>query len=60
MKYDRRYDDIINLPHHVSPTRPRMSNADRAAQFAAFAALSGHSEAMRETARQAEEENRDK
>lgn len=46
-----RYDDIINLPHHVSATHPQMSRQDRAAQFAPFAALSGHGEAIRETAR---------
>ena len=31
------YDDIIDLPHHVSTTRPQMSRLDRAAQFAPFA-----------------------
>ena len=36
-----RYDDIINLPYHVSPTRKQMSMHDRAAQFAPFAALVG-------------------
>ena len=36
------YDDIINLPHHTSPTRPRMSMIDRAAQFSPFAALTGY------------------
>ena len=46
-----RYDDIINLPHHVSKTRKPMSMADRAAQFAPFAALSGHNEALVETER---------
>ena len=46
-----RYDDIINLPHHVSPTRQRMSMHDRAAQFAPFAALVGYDEAVAETAR---------
>ena len=46
-----RYDDIINLPHHVSPTRPRMSIHDRAAQFAPFAALVGYDDAVAETAR---------
>ena len=45
------YDDIINLPHHVSPTRKRMSMHDRAAQFAPFAALVGYDEAVAETAR---------
>ena len=46
-----RYDDIINLPHHVSPTRQRMSMHDRAAQFAPFAALIGYDDAIAETAR---------
>ena len=46
-----RYDDIIELPHHQSTERLRMSLHDRAAQFAPFAALSGHEEAIEETAR---------
>ena len=50
-KDEHRYDDIINLPHHVSTTRPRMSVLDRAAQFSPFAALTGHEEAIKETAR---------
>lgn len=45
------YDDIINLPHHVSKVHPRMSMYQRAAQFAPFAALTGHDAAIRETAR---------
>ena len=45
------YEDIINLPHHVSDRHPRMSMEDRAAQFAPFAALTGHADAIRETAR---------
>lgn len=45
------YEDIIHLSHHVSPKRPQMSMKDRAAQFAPFAALTGHEEAVRETAR---------
>ena len=45
------YDDIIHLPHHVSQTRPRMSAADRAAQFSPFAAVVGHDAAIRETGR---------
>ena len=45
------YSKIINLPHHQSATRKRMSNYDRAAQFAPFAALTGHNEAIKETAR---------
>lgn len=46
-----RYDDIINLPHHVSGKHPRMSMQDRAAQFAPFAALRGHSDAIQEVCR---------
>ena len=46
-----RCDDIINLPHHVSSTRQRMSMHDRAAQFAPFAALVGYDDAVAETAR---------
>ena len=46
------YNDIINMPHHVSNNRPQMSMRDRAAQFAPFAALTGYDDAVRETARQ--------
>lgn len=45
------YDDIINLPHHVSKKRPRMSAVDRGAQFSPFAALTGYDAAVKETAR---------
>lgn len=45
------YEDIINLPHHVSDTRAQMSLHDRAAQFSPFAALTGHEAAIEETAR---------
>ena len=48
---DDRYNDIINLPHHQSKKRPHMSLYDRAAQFAPFSALTGHDDAIRETAR---------
>lgn len=46
-----KYDEIIELPHHVSANRRPMSMYDRAAQFAPFAALNGHDEAIAETAR---------
>ena len=49
------YDDIINLPRHVSPNRPKMAMIDRAAQFAPFAALTGYDKAIDETARHKEE-----
>lgn len=50
-----QYDDIINLPHHVSTTRPQMSREIRAAQFAPFAALTGYEDAVNETARLTDE-----
>lgn len=45
------YDDILHLPHPTSKRHPRMSIADRAAQFSPFAALTGHGAAIEETAR---------
>ena len=47
----KTYEDIIYLPHHVSTKHPHMSAIDRAAQFSPFAALTGYSEAIKETAR---------
>lgn len=49
------YDDIIAQPYPFAGDRPRMSPAERAAQFSPFAALSGHDEAIAETARLTEE-----
>ena len=48
---EHKYDDIIDLPHHVSARHHQMPLADRAAQFSPFAALTGHDAAIRETAR---------
>ena len=45
------YNDIINNPHHTSKTRKRMSQSNRAAQFAPFAALTGYDAAIGEAAR---------
>lgn len=45
------YADIIDLPHHRSPTRRPMSLRDRAAQFAPFAALTGYEDMVAEEAR---------
>ena len=50
-----RYDDIIDMPHHVSNNRPRMSMSDRAAQFAPFAALTGFGAIITEAGRQTDE-----
>ncbi len=46
-----KYDDIINLSHHTSPSRQRMPIRNRAAQFAPFAALTGYDSVIEETAR---------
>ena len=51
----KKYADIIDLPHHQSDTRPKMSNYDRAAQFSPFAALTGHADTIKETARLTDE-----
>ena len=50
-KFDHQYDDIINLPHHVSATRPQMSMINRAAQFSLFAALTGYDAVIRKIGR---------
>lgn len=49
------YEDILNLPHHVSRKHPQMSMLNRAAQFSPFAALTGYDAAIRETARQTDQ-----
>lgn len=49
-----KYDDIINLEHHRSEKHPPMPEGDRAAQFAPFAALTGYSDAISESARMTE------
>lgn len=46
-----KYDDIINLERPISNKRTPMSIESRAAQFAPFSALTGYSEAVKETAR---------
>ena len=46
-----KYDDIINLERPVSPRHPPMTMAQRAAQFAPFAALTGYDEVIAEAAR---------
>ncbi len=55
MKDTDNYEDIIDLPHHVSANRPHMSVYDRAAQFSPFAALKGYDDEIDEAARFTEE-----
>lgn len=51
MNDEHKYDDIVNLEHHVSTKHPRMSLENRSAQFAPFSALTGYEEAVTEEAR---------
>ena len=46
-KANNKYEDIINLPHHVSTKHSKMSIEQRAAQFAPFAALTGYGEEVK-------------
>lgn len=48
---EEKYRDIIDLPHPTSRKHPRMSLEARAAQFAPFAALTGHKEELQEERR---------
>jgi len=48
---DFPYEDIISLPPHKSKRYPPMPLANRAAQFSPFAALIGHGDIIKETAR---------
>ena len=52
---NRKYNEIMGLPHHVSKTRPQMPMSDRAEQFAPFAALTGYDAAIKETGRLTDE-----
>ncbi len=52
---EKKYGDIIHLPHHVSSVHPHMPVSDRAAQFAPFVALTGYGDVIKETARQTDE-----
>ena len=51
MNNTEKYDDIINMPHHISKKHSQMSIDERAAQFAPFAALVGYEDEVKETAR---------
>ena len=49
-----KYDDIIDMPHHVSRRHPQMSRHQRAAQFMPFAALTGYERVIEQAACDAE------
>ena len=56
MERINNYEDIINLPHHVSTHYPRLSMEGRASQFAPFAALTGLGAAIRRAAEHPDEQ----
>ena len=43
------FDDIINLPHHVSKKHPQMSISDRLEFFDSFDALESFDDSINET-----------
>jgi len=49
---DKRYEKIIELPHHTSATRKPMPLYNRAAQFSPFAALTGFEDVISHTIEQ--------
>ena len=49
------YEDIVNLPPHISKKHPQPSMMDRAARFAPFAAITGYEEMVLEEARVTDE-----
>ena len=50
------YEDLLDLPHPISKKHPPMPLANRAAQFAPFAALTGFGAAITETGRVTQEQ----
>ena len=54
MSTENKYDEIMNLPHHVSKKHKPMPMKDRAAQFAPFAALTGLDSQIEQTGKETE------
>ena len=48
MSEEHKYDDIINMKHHVSKVHKQMSLEERSAQFAPYAALEGYEDEIKE------------
>ena len=55
LQLTHRYDDIIEMPHHISRFHPPMSHHNRAAQFMPFAALTGYDQVLLDTLTQFEQ-----
>lgn len=51
-----KYDDIINMEHHISEKHPQMSLENRSSQFAPFSALTGYDDEVEEVCRYTEEQ----
>ena len=49
------YEDIVNLPPHISKKHPQPTMLERAARFAPFAAITGYEEMVLEEARVTDE-----
>ena len=49
------YEDIVNLPPHISKKYPQPTMLERAARFAPFAAITGYEEMVLEEARETED-----
>lgn len=49
------YEDIVDLPPHISKKHPQPTMLERAARFAPFAAITGYEEMVLEEARETEE-----
>ena len=49
------YEDIVDLPPHISKKHPQPTMMERAARFAPFAAITGYEEMVLEEARVTEE-----
>ncbi len=54
----KEYEEILQHSHYEPKHHPRMSREMRAAQFAPYAALAGHDQAIRKTAQYNELRNR--
>lgn len=50
-----KFDDIVNREYVKNPNRRHMTLVERAAQFGAFKAVTGHEDALHETARLTDE-----
>lgn len=49
---NNKYDDIINLKHHISKNHQQMTMENRASQFSPFSALEGYETSIIETTRE--------